>query len=257
MKTLIVSGKTIEEAIQNGLSQMNVTKDHVTVRVLVKPSHGLFGFIGVRPAKIELTIHSNLTVPPTELITDTLSTEPVYKASAVVDKKKVAITLKDRELDDDQSFVSSKGINPIDEAKQFITEVTRLMGLNVEVTVYKRKGRVTLDINGPDLGLIIGRRGQTLDSLQYLTNLVVNRYSKHYLCIILDAKQFRKRRRKTLESLSERLANKVTRFQQEIVLEPMTAQDRKIIHAQLQDHPKVQTCSKGEEPNRYVVVMPK
>ncbi|MEW9106638.1 R3H domain-containing nucleic acid-binding protein, partial [Paenibacillus sp.] len=88
-----------------------------------------------------------------------------------------------------------------------------------------------------------------------LANLVANRYSKHHLRIILDAEQFRERRKKTLESLSERLANKVIRSRQEVVLEPMTAQDRKIIHAKLQDHPKVKTCSKGEEPNRRVVIM--
>lgn len=243
MNTLVVSGKTIEDAIKNGLERMNVTEDRVSVRVLEKPSRGLFGLIGVRPAKVELRLLPDKDVPLSEPTTQSSSSKPVQTAAVSKDR--------DQGLDAD----STDDIDPIEEAKQFIMDVARSMGLDVEVGVHKRKDTVTLDISGSDLGLIIGRRGQTLDSLQYLANLVANRYSKHHLRIILDAEQFRERRKKTLESLSERLANKVIRSRQEVVLEPMTAQDRKIIHAKLQDHPKVKTCSKGEEPNRRVVIM--
>lgn len=251
MNTLVVSGKTIEDAIKNGLEQMNVTEDRVSVRVLVKPSRGLFGLIGVRPAKVELTLLPDKDVPLSEPTTQSTSSKPVQTSSVVADKQ--AAVSKDQETS--KSTVSDGDIDPIEEAKHFIVDVARSMGLDVEVAVHKRKDTITLDISGSDLGLIIGRRGQTLDSLQYLANLVANRYSKHHLRIILDAEQFRERRKKTLESLSERLANKVIRSRQEVVLEPMTAQDRKIIHAKLQDHPKVKTCSKGEEPNRRVVIM--
>lgn len=252
MNTLVVSGKTIEDAIKNGLERMNVTKDRVSVRVLEKPSRGLFGLIGVRPAKVELTLLPDKDVPLSEPTTQSSSSKPVQTAAAVADMQAAAVS-KDRDQGMDAD--STDDIDPIEEAKQFIMDVARSMGLDVEVGVHKRKDTVTLDISGSDLGLIIGRRGQTLDSLQYLANLVANRYSKHHLRIILDAEQFRERRKKTLESLSERLANKVIRSRQEVVLEPMTAQDRKIIHAKLQDHPKVKTCSKGEEPNRRVVIM--
>lgn len=252
MNTLVVSGKTIEDAIKNGLERMNVTEDRVSVRVLGKPSRGLFGLIGVRPAKVELTLLPDKDVPLSEPTTQSTSSKQVQTSSVVADKQTAAVS-KDQETG--RSAVSDDDIDPIEEAKQFIVDVARSMGLDVEVAVHKRKDTVTLDISGSDLGLIIGRRGQTLDSLQYLANLVANRYSKHHLRIILDAEQFRERRKKTLESLSERLANKVIRSRQEVVLEPMTAQDRKIIHAKLQDHPKVKTCSKGEEPNRRVVIM--
>ncbi|MCM3289009.1 protein jag [Paenibacillus sp. MER 180] len=252
MNTLVVSGKTIEDAIKNGLERMNVTEDRVSVRVLEKPSRGLFGLIGVRPAKVELTLLPDKDVPLSEPTTQSSSSKPVQTASAVAGMQAAAVS-KDR--DQEMEADSTDDIDPIEEAKQFIMDVARSMGLDVEVGVHKRKDTVTLDISGSDLGLIIGRRGQTLDSLQYLANLVANRYSKHHLRIILDAEQFRERRKKTLESLSERLANKVIRSRQEVVLEPMTAQDRKIIHAKLQDHPKVKTCSKGEEPNRRVVIM--
>lgn len=255
MNTLVVAGKTIEDAIKNGLEQLNVTEDRVLVRVLEKPSRGLFGLIGVRPAMVRLTLRLDLDIPPAVSTTQSSSSEPVQTATVVVDKQASSISKEKEEAD--RNSVSSNDIDPIKEARKFIMNVTRSMGLDVEVAVHKSKDAITLDISGSDLGLIIGRRGQTLDSLQYLANLVANRYSKHHLLIILNAEQFRERRKKTLESLSERLANKVVRSRQEVVLESMTAQDRKIIHARLQNHPKVKTCSKGEEPNRRVVIMMK
>lgn len=102
--------------------------------------------------------------------------------------------------------------------------------------------------------MLIGRRGGTLDALQYLVNIVANRYSDSHLRIVLDAEDFRERRRKTLEELSDRLAGRVIRTRKEVVLEPMTPHERKVIHSQLQNHPKVRTFSKGDEPNRRVVI---
>jgi spoIIIJ-associated protein len=104
---------------------------------------------------------------------------------------------------------------------------------------------------------MIGRRGQTLDALQYLANIVANRYSDSYLRIVLDAENFRDRRKKTLEDLADRLAGRVLKTRKEIVLEPMPAAERKVIHAKLQSHGAVKTYSKGEEPNRRVVITPK
>jgi spoIIIJ-associated protein len=105
-----------------------------------------------------------------------------------------------------------------------------------------------------DLGMLIGRRGQTLDALQYLVNIVANRYASSHLRIVLDAEDFRERRRKTLEDLSDRLAGRVIRTRKEVVLEPMAPHERKVIHSQLQHHPKVKTFSRGDEPNRRVVI---
>ncbi|WII37637.1 RNA-binding cell elongation regulator Jag/EloR [Paenibacillus thiaminolyticus] len=243
MNTLIVSGKTIEDAIKNGLAQWKVAEDRVTVRVLEKPSRGLFGLIGVRPATVELTLLEKPEAPaPAPSPAAEAKSEPAEEA---------AVPSVDAAA---EAEAGAEGPDPIEEASRFIIDAARAMGLEVEVSVHKRKDTVTFDISGPDLGLIIGRRGQTLDSLQYLTSLVANRYSKHHLRIILDAEQFRERRKKTLEALADRLANKAVRNRQDVVLEPMTAQERKIIHAKLQDHPKVKTYSKGEEPNRRIVI---
>jgi spoIIIJ-associated protein len=144
--------------------------------------------------------------------------------------------------------------DPIEEALQFLQEVTVAMDLKADFTREDGVENTLISMNGPDMGMVIGRRGQTLDALQYLSNIVANRHTKEHVRIVLDAEQFRERRRKTLEELANRLASRVIKGRKEIVLEPMTPLERKIIHSYLQDHPKVKTFSKGEEPNRRVVI---
>lgn len=202
MKTIVVTGKTIEEAIKSGLSRWNVSEDRVKAKVLEHPSKGLFGLIGTKDAKVEL-----------ELIPDAL-----------------------------------------EEAIAFLEDVFRTMNLQVTIDREQTDDGVLLNLNGKEMGILIGRRGQTLDSLQYLVNIVANRYASSHIRIVLDAERFRQRRRQTLEELSERLASRVIRTRKEVVLEPMSPQERKVIHSQLQNHPEVKTFSKGEEPNRRVVI---
>ncbi|MFD0621417.1 MULTISPECIES: RNA-binding cell elongation regulator Jag/EloR [Paenibacillus] len=226
MRTVVASGKSIEDAVKNGLTQLNTTEDRVSITVLEQPSKGLFGLIGARAAKVELTLFPE---PEAATISAVQAVEPV----AVEEK--------------DDTF-------PVREAIRFIQEVASTMDLEIEVEhTQDREGHV-LNITGSNLGLLIGRRGQTLDALQYLTNIVVNRYSKNHLRVVLDAESFRDRRRKTLEDLADRLAGRVIRTRKEVVLEPMSPQERKMIHAKLQNHPKVKTFSKGEEPNRRVII---
>lgn len=204
MKKVAASGKTIDDAVRNGLTQLQVTEDRVKIVVLEQPSRGLFGLLGVREAKVEL-----------ELIPD-----------------------------------------PALEAEQFLFEVASTMGLQVQIDRKQTREGILMSVSGSgDLGMLIGRRGQTLDALQYLVNIVANRYSDSHIRITLDAEDFRERRRKTLEDLSERLAGQVIRTKKEVVLEPMTPLERKVIHSQLQNHPKVRTFSKGDDPNRRVVIM--
>lgn len=203
MKKIVVSAKSVEEAVKQGLAQLNVSEDRVNVSVLEQPSKGLFGLIGSKGAKVEL-----------EVIPD-----------------------------------------PIEETISFLQNVFRTMDLNVRVEKQSDKDGVLLNLTGSELGILIGRRGQTLDALQYLTNIVANRFSTSHVRIVLDAEQFRERRRQTLEQLSERLASRVIRSKKEVVLEPMSPQERKVIHSHLQDHPSVKTYSKGEEPNRRVVIV--
>lgn len=202
MKKVVVSGKTIEEAVKLGLAQLNATEDRVTVRVLEQPSKGLFGLIGSKEAKVEL-----------ERIPD-----------------------------------------PVEQSIAFLQDVFAAMNLEVSVEQQASQDGTTLLLHGSDLGILIGRRGQTLDSLQYLANIVANRAADKHVRIVLDAENFRERRQKTLENLSARLAARVVKTKREVILEPMSAQERKIIHSSLQNHPQVKTYSKGEEPNRRVVI---
>ncbi|NIK71479.1 MULTISPECIES: RNA-binding cell elongation regulator Jag/EloR [unclassified Paenibacillus] len=145
--------------------------------------------------------------------------------------------------------------DPTIEAEQFLRDVSEAMGLTIAIERKTTKEATYLSVSGGgDIGMLIGRRGQTLDALQYLVNIVANRYSDSHLRIVLDAEDFRERRRKTLEELSERLAGRVVRTKKEVVLEPMSSHERKVIHSQLQNHPRVKTYSKGDEPNRRVVI---
>ena len=212
MKKIVASGKTIEDALRKGLTELQVTEERVQVTVLDQPSRGLFGLIGAKEAKLELML-----LPEPE------PAKPIAQ--------------------------------PVDEAERFISEVAATMGLNVSINRKESREGLTLALSGGgDIGMLIGRRGQTLDALQYLANIVANRYSDSHLRIVLDAEDFRERRRKTLEDLSERLAGQVIRTKKEVVLEPMSPQERKIIHSQLQNHARVKTFSKGDEPNRRVVI---
>jgi len=142
-----------------------------------------------------------------------------------------------------------------EEAERFIVDVAEAMGLHIKTEWLENKDGMQLSISCEvDLGLLIGRRGQTLDALQYLTSIVANRYSDEHIRIVLDAENFRERRRNTLEELADRLAAKVIRTRKEVVLEPMSPHERKIIHSKLQGSTKVRTYSKGDEPNRRIVI---
>ncbi|WP_270167027.1 RNA-binding cell elongation regulator Jag/EloR [Paenibacillus sp. SYP-B4298] len=203
MKKMTASGKTVNEAVQKGLTQWQVSEDRVRITVLEHPTKGLFGWIGAKEAKVEL-----------ELIPDAA-----------------------------------------EETEQFFLDVAQAMGLSVTIERRQtREGWVYELSGGEDLGMLIGRRGQTLDALQYLANIVANRYSDSHTRIVLDAENFRERRRKTLEELAERLAARVIRSRKEVVLEPMSPSERKVIHSKLQNHAKVRTFSKGDEPYRRVVI---
>lgn len=202
MTKIVASGKTIEEAENNGLAQLNVDKNRVKITVLEQATKGFLGF-GSKEAKVELEV--------------------------LPDSK--------------------------EEAERFIVRVAEAMGLHIKTEWLETKDGLELSIScDGDLGLLIGRRGQTLDALQYLTSIVANRYSDEHIRIVLDAENFRDRRKQTLEELADRLAAKVVRTRKEVVLEPMSPLERKIIHSKLQGSTKVRTFSKGDEPNRRIVI---
>ena len=147
-------------------------------------------------------------------------------------------------------------IDPIDVAEQFLSDVCEKMGAPVSIEVEKDGKQVKYTLSGDRIALLIGKRGQTLNSLQYLTQLVVNRSSEHYLNVLLDAEQYRERRNETLIHLAERLAQKAVRTGKEISLEPMPSYERKVIHTALIGNKGIKTYSSGEDPHRHIVIKP-
>lgn len=144
--------------------------------------------------------------------------------------------------------------DPAEEGLKFLQEVLKQSGIDVIAKMNQERGSLTFQIEGEDVGILIGRRGQTLDALQYLLSIVVNRYSDKFIPVVLDAENFRERRKRTLEQLALRIAEKVAATGKETTLEPMSSKERRIIHAKLQNHPKVSTYSKGVDPNRRIVI---
>jgi spoIIIJ-associated protein len=155
---------------------------------------------------------------------------------------KIRVTVKEEEK------------NRCDIASDFLYTILNNMGVEADISVSEDEESVVVDINGDDIGIIIGRRGETMDSLQYLTSLVVNKGYEDYKRVILNVENYRQKREETLIKLANRLAEKVVKYKKPITLEPMNPYERRIIHSSLQGHRFVETYSTGEEPKRKVVI---
>lgn len=144
--------------------------------------------------------------------------------------------------------------NPVEEAQLFLKKVCKNMGLDVEIEVVVEGKQVTYKLSGEGIALVIGKRGHTLNSLQYLTQLVANKHSKQYLTITLDAEEYRSRRNETLIQLAEKMAQKVLKTRKEVALEPMPSYERKVIHNALMKFSNIETYSSGTDPYRHLVI---
>jgi len=245
MSKRVFSGKTVKSAVSKGLQELGVSEEDVIVTILEHPTKGLLGLIGGRDAKVELTLRPKATVSATEFAVEPVAAERAAPASA----SPVVSPPTNGE------HMSSSVDDPIARAKSYLADVLRAMELDATIEQSTDEDdNVVFHVSGRDLGTLIGRRGQTLDAMQALVNVYANRVSDGHWRIVLDAERFRERRKKTLQDLSLRLANQVIRTKKEVVLEPMSPNERRIIHYQLQNHPKVKTYSKGEEPNRRIVI---
>ena len=259
MKAMIEkTGKNVEEALQAALDELNVSAEDVDVEVLESPSKGFFGF-GAKPARIKVALKEK--------------NSDAEKISEVEDKNSVAEEVpseeeKISEVAEDVP-VSEKNIPEVAEksfdkseviakAKKFLTEVFAEMKVEAEIRVEETGTTVVFDLSGNNLGMLIGKHGQTLDALQYLTNLAANRNdSEVKVYFILDVENYRERRAETLQKLAKSVADRAARMRQDVKLEPMSRQERRIIHTALQNNDRVETRIAGEEPYRYIIVSPK
>lgn len=251
-------GVDIEEAVRLALLDLKCSRDEVEVTVLEEPTKGFLG-IGaklakVRVEKIKPVVEEKKPEPKAE------KKEPKHKERKSKEKKTHEKKSQDSKEDktvnlalDDVDKDSLKDVED-HEALTFLKDITEKMGLNLYFNAKAGDGIVYLEMNGQDSRTVIGKRGQTLDAIQYLTSLVVNKDKDKYVKVVVDAENYRAKRQKTLEQLANRLAAKVVKTKKYVRLEPMNPYERKVIHATLQKNPNITTRSEGEEPYRRVII---
>ena len=275
MEFLEVSAKTVDEAITKACIDLGQSSDQLEIQVISEGSTGFLG-IGSKPAVIQ--VRKKETEAPAEEKKPEAREIPAEpkeepkKAPAKPQEKKEQKKEQPAIVEDEEerpAFQEKKEEIPerTNEeivmmkaaASQFLESVFKAMDLPVDITMgYEQEtGSLNIDFAGEDMGILIGKRGQTLDSLQYLVSLVVNKDQKDYVRVKLDTEDYRKRRKDTLENLAKNIASKVRRTQKPVALEAMNPYERRIIHSALQGNRSVETYSEGNEPYRHVVVVPK
>lgn len=283
MNSIEKTAKSISEAVELGASALGVGLDEVGYEVLDEGSKGFLG-LGARLAKVKVYIlgTENEVESPAPVKVKEKKTEPKaekIKAEKKPEKKadkavekivektevnsngaevKPMVTDEDGRASERQALTDEDKAKIIMTAKDFLAQVFSTMNIKVDIEVELIDNKqLIINMNGDEMGVIIGKRGQTLDSLQYLVNLVVNKGEYPYLNVTLDTESYRQRRKETLETLAFNLAKKAKHMKKNVVLEPMNPYERRIIHSTLQNDRYVTTYSEGVEPYRYVVIAPK
>ena len=257
--TMEWTGRTVEAALEAAAADLGCAPASLEYTVLEQPSRGFLGLIGRKDARIRVRDIDGTAVAETkaadpsadmaeletrleEEVEETQVDAPAKAASAKAAKAKDAVSLLEQEQ----------------RARKFLEDVFAAMKIEVELQRSETEEGILFQLEGESLGILIGKHGQTLDALQYLTNLAANRgVAGERLHVQLDIEGYRARREETLTRLAGHLAEKACRIGQEIHLEPMNRHERKIIHMALQDSRKVSTYSAGDEPRRYVVIVPR
>lgn len=287
MDYITVSAKTLDDAITEALVQLGVTSDRLDYEVIEKGSAGFFG-IGMKQAVIKARRKREEPVKEDlkkeEKVSEVKETKaaeekPVKEKSEKQPKKdhNRKYNKKDNKKDNRRESKKERKeevkeelkapekkelvLAPVEDntivtCKKFIEDVLACIDMkDVTITTgIDDEGALNINLDGPNMGLLIGKRGQTLDSLQYLTNRVANKMQDGYVRVKLDTEDYRRRRKQTLENLAKNIASKVKRTRRNVSLEPMNPYERRIIHSVLQSDPAVSTHSEGEEPYRRVVV---
>lgn len=290
MEYIEVTGRTIDDALTNACLKLETTSDNIEYEVIEKGSNGLFGIFNSKPTKIKARVKagvssvddefSKLEAKEKKSIDDTIKSEIKAESKKEVVKETEEAVKKETAPKADNSKVSAtQAVNASEEdleekannneprpvlsneeiesrIRTFLGDMFSAMDIPVEVkiTFDTEEECVNVELIGENMGLLIGKRGQTLDSIQYLTSLVLNKGKEKYVRIKVDTENYRQRRKDTLESLAKNIAYKVKRSRRSVALEPMNPYERRIIHSALQGDKFVSTKSEGEEPFRHVVV---
>ena len=256
-------GTDIDTAVDLALADLKATRDEVEITVLEQPSRGFFG-IGSKLALVRVERKKPEPAPKEKKIkTEACETENARPAKKEKHhrregghQKKDTAERRDYKKSESVIIREDESFTPLEEhpALTFLKELTEQMNLDINVSAKTDGENIYIDMNGKDSGTVIGKRGQTLDAIQYLTSLVVNKDGDEYIRVVVDAENYRTKREKTLEKLAERLADKVVRTKRSVRLEPMNPYERKVIHATLQSNPRVTTRSEGQDPYRRVII---
>lgn len=287
-KYVDIIGNTVAEATQRGLNDLDLTLDEVTTKVLTYPKKGFFGF-GACKAKVRLTVNEIEEVKPLikqkeikieSNIAKTVkipinNTEKALKSEIAknvienVAKNEMPTTtvknkpdlneIKAKEFIDEMPIIEIKhkiNLNEIEiKAKEFIDELLIKMGINGEALIVELDDvNININITGEGMGNVIGRRGDSLDSIQYITNLVIKNSFETQVRVRIDCENYRVKREQTLEKLALKMGHKVMKYKKNMTLEPMNPYERRVIHEVLQNFRGVTTYSTGKEPNRRVVI---
>ena len=273
-------GKSVDDAVKLALVDLKLTPsdmDKVKVIVLEEPTKGFLG-IGAKLAKVRVELIPEPKEEKKEIVPEVK--DEMWGIKKAAPKKEESKPQKnnergsrnrkrsggkDKERQPEKKFEGERTVfireKPADlqettdnKALTFLNELAENMQIEVSVKTFENESCLYVEIEGKDAGTIIGKRGQTLDAVQYLTSLVVNKDSEKYTRVIVDAENYREKRERTLEQLANRLADKVKRTGKSVRLEPMNPYERKVIHATLQKYPGVTTRSEGEEPYRRVII---
>ena len=265
-----VSAKTVDDAITEALIQLGVTSDRLEYEVIEKGSAGFLG-IGMKQAVIEARRKPE---PKEEKIEEPVVEEPVKAEPKKVETVQPQKAAAEKKADEPQKAAFEKAVEKevkeevkketklvevqpqtIEAVEDFLKNTMKAMDMEVELkTEIDQDGALCVDMSGEHMGILIGKRGQTLDSLQYLASLVANKESESYIRVKMDTEDYRNRRKTTLENLAKNIAYKVKRTRKPVTLEPMNPYERRIIHSALQNDRYVCTHSEGEEPYRKVVI---
>ncbi|MBD9339028.1 MAG: protein jag [[Ruminococcus] faecis] len=265
-----VSAKTVDDAITEALIQLGVTSDRLEYEVIEKGSAGFLG-IGMKQAVIEARRKPE---PKEEKVEEPVVEEPVKAEPKKVEAVQPQKAAAEKKTDEPQKAAFEKAVEKevkeevkketklvevqpqtIEAVEDFLKNTMKAMDMEVELkTEIDQDGALCVDMSGEHMGILIGKRGQTLDSLQYLANRVANKHQEGYVRVKLDTENYRARREETLRHLAKNIAHKVKRNRRPVALEPMNPYERRIIHSALQSDPYVMTHSEGEEPFRKVVI---
>jgi len=257
--TLEVIAPTIEEAIAKGIDELGVPEDAVDIDILDSGSKGLFG-IGSRQARVRLVVKSD---SQPGVVTDKASVTWISQQPSVTAETMPA-TLEASAPSDISGQTTDKEDITLYVARETVVELLEKMKVRATVKAYygepdeaQSRAPVCVDINGKDLSILIGRQAETLNALQYISSLIASKELGHSIPLVVDVEGYRKRRQQQIRYLARRMAEQAVKTGRRQILEPMPANERRIVHIELRDNPSVTTESVGEEPRRKVTVLPK